>query len=95
MLIPEVDELRRSLAKGGKSAVVLVAGGDDAVLEAMILAVADDLKRTAAPVSIARLDAEGAKTDAWAKLGAMAVDSPLFGEGTVVAVINVGSVRCV
>lgn len=91
MTIPEVEELRRSLAAGGKSAVLLVAGGDDAVREGVIDAVVEDMRRTASPVAIVRLDAEGAKTDAWARLAAMAQESPLFGEGTVAPVSGVGS----
>jgi DNA polymerase III delta subunit len=89
--IAEVEDLRRVLEKGGPAAAVLVAGGDDAVREGLIEAMAADLKRTAAPVSIARLDAEGAKTDAWSRLAALASDAPLFGEGTVVAITSVGS----
>ena len=91
MTIPEVEDLRRALAQGGKSAAVLLAGGDDAVREGVLEVVAEDMKRTASPVAVVRLDAEGPKTDAWARLGAMASDSPLFGEGTVVLITSVGS----
>lgn len=91
MTIPEVEDLKRALAAGGKSAAVLLAGGDDAVREGVLEAVGDDLKRTASPVSIVRLDAEPAKTDAWQRLGAMTQENPLFGEGTVALFTGVGS----
>lgn len=91
MTIPEVEDLRHALQAGGKSAAVLVAGGDDAVREGVLEAVAEDMRKTASPVAIVRLDAEGAKSDAWERLGAMAQEVPLFGEGSVAYLTGVGS----
>jgi DNA polymerase III delta subunit len=89
--IPEVEDLKRVLAGGGPSSAILVAGGDEAVREGLLDAVVADMKRVASPVAIVRLDADGAKTDAWQKLGALAQEAPLFGEGTVALVGSVGS----
>ncbi len=91
MTIAEVEDLKHLLAQGGKAFAILVAGGDEAVRDGIFDAVVEDLKRTAAPVTTARLDADGAKTDAWHKLAAIAQEAPLFGEGTVALLTGVGS----
>jgi len=88
MKIPEVEDLARHLAKGAPLPVVLVAGGDDAVHGGVESLLAKDLEKTGASVSTVRVDAGPAKSDAWERLGEVADNPPMFGEGFVVAVSN-------
>lgn len=88
MKIPEVEELSRHLAKGQPLPVVLVAGGDDAVHDGVEALLSGSLEQTGATVSTVHLDAGPAKSDAWERLGQVADNPPMFGEGFVVAVSN-------
>lgn len=91
MKISEVEDLRRVVEGGTPVPAVLVCGGDDAIRDGVVDVLADALKRTASPVSIDRLDAGPANSDAWDHLGDLASAVPLFGEGTIVAISGCGN----
>ncbi len=90
MKIPELDGLKKALDGGGSVPIVFLSGGDDGVFQAVVDLLADDLRRTASPVAIERLDAAPARTEAWDRLATVASDVPLFGEGTVLAITGCG-----
>jgi len=84
--IAEVEDLARELAAGRGAPIALVAGGDDAVRDGVVRVLADRMREGGAAVSVVRLDAEPARTDAWSRLAETASAVPLFGEAFVLAV---------
>lgn len=88
--IPELDPLRKAIAGGTSVPVVFVSGGDEAVGQAVVELLAEDLRRTASPVTVERLDAEPARSDAWSRLADVAAAVPMFGEGTVLSIAGCG-----
>lgn len=90
MQIPELDGLRKTIAGGAAVPIVLVSGGDDAVVQAVVELLSEYLARTASPVAVERLDAEPARTEAWTRLAEVASVVPMFGEGSVLAITGCG-----
>ncbi len=88
--IPELDGLLKAIDGGESVPVVLVSGGDDAVVKAVVALLAKDLGRTASPVGVERLDAEPARTEAWGRLVEVASAVPMFGEGTILVITGCG-----
>lgn len=90
MQIPELDGLRKTITGGASVPIVFVSGGDDAVVQAVVELLSEDLARTASPVAVERLDAQPARTDAWDRLAEVGSALPMFGEGTVLAISGCG-----
>ncbi|NOZ01382.1 MAG: DNA polymerase III subunit delta [Deltaproteobacteria bacterium] len=88
MKIPEVEKLREYVEAGNPLPVVLLAGGDDAVRDGVESLLRADLAKTGAAVSVVRLDAGPARSDAWERVASMTGNTPMFGEAFVIAVSN-------
>ncbi|HOU54064.1 MAG TPA: hypothetical protein PLQ97_09065 [Myxococcota bacterium] len=91
MQLPETRELEAALRGGKAPVVVLVAGEDEAVREQVIGLVQGDLGRTCSPVDVTRGDAGPPKSDVWDRVKVDAMTVPLFGQGVVWVVENMGS----
>ncbi len=87
MKIPEIEALRARMAQSSLPAV-LVATEDAGVREAVVQALADDLKsRDATSVEVARFEFDNERArDVYERLAQIAGQAPLFGDAVVVVV---------
>lgn len=84
MKIDEVDQLRSELSRGNDIALVYVAGGDDGVVDAVVEVLSTNAMARGSEVKVVRLDASGAKSDAWEQYAGIASAFPMFDEKTIV-----------
>lgn len=106
IVIPEVEEFRKSLANGGTARAVYIAGGDDGVRDGVVEVMIADGRAKEGIVTVLRLDAPPTKPETskqsegdsantkqtiWDEIRLLAVEVPMFGGATVVVVSGCGS----
>lgn len=84
MKIDEVEQLRGELSRGVNIPMVYVAGGDDGLIDAVVEVLSTAAMSQGSEVKVVRLDASGAKSDAWEQLVEIAGAFPMFDEKTIV-----------
>jgi len=82
--IDEIEQLRADLSKGAAIQMVYVAGGDDGVIDAVVEVLSTDAMARGSETKVIRLDASGAKSDAWDQFAEIASAFPMFDEKTIV-----------
>jgi DNA polymerase III delta subunit len=88
--IPELDPVKKQMDSGSLVFAIYLAGGDDFIANGALELMEADLKKTSTVITTERLDAEPAKTEAWARLGEIAIYVPMFDDGTLVLITGCG-----
>ena len=84
MKIQEIEQIRFELESGKAIPMVYVAGGDDGVMDALVQVFGGHCSAAGTEAKVVRLDASGAKSDAWEQLAGIAGSFPMFDEKTIV-----------
>jgi len=82
--IQEIEQIRVELESGKAIPMVYVAGGDDGVMDALVQVFGGHYSAAGTETKVVRLDASGAKSDAWEQLAGIAGSFPMFDEKTIV-----------
>jgi DNA polymerase-3 subunit delta len=82
--IEEIERLRAELAAGKTIPMVYVSGGDDGVIDSLVEMFTAYSLSAGSEVKVIRLDASGAKSDAWEQFNDIAQSFPMFDEKSIV-----------